>query len=129
MPEEEDFHYFTVAITNPTQHGNKSVVEALESRGFEQVLEFTGNGSNKPNLHLWARGRNWKPLAGAKGNMKEQSSEEFEAAVEKEVAKRVKKISLQVASKLKIPRQPAGKKSQARRSTHRRGTSRTETSA
>jgi len=143
MPAETEFHYFTVAITSPTQHNNKSVVKALESRGFEQVLEFTGNGNTQ--LHLWARGRNWKPLAGAKGNMKQEKPgctcnpdvEEKQvlcpwckavwAAAKKVNAAHLKKMASQVS------RQPAGKKSQTKRSTHGRGSSssrsRTETNA
>jgi len=142
MPAEAEFHYFTVAITSPVQHGDKAVVKALESRGFEQVLAFTGNGETR--LHLWARGRNWMPLAGAQGNMKEPTEEEFEARVEKEVAKRLKKqkkdieqqlaaADLSVLAAHRVSRQPTGKKSQTKRSTHGRGSSssrsRTETIA
>lgn len=116
IPAEDQFHYFTVAITNPMQHSDKGVVKTLRERGFEPIVAFTGNGGDR--LHLWAKGREWKPIARAKGNMKEglvgcvcaNLSHDGPCAFCKSVKAEVRR-----QLRLKLPRQPAG------RGTRRRG--------
>lgn len=121
-PPAGAFRYFTVAISSPDQSNyTPDMDEQLAKLGFEPVVKFTGN--NGTRLTLWCRGRNWKPVAGAKGNMKpekpgctcpslednitqeEQGSCLFCKAVRKE-SKRLTSLS---------PRKPAGKKKTTRR--------------
>lgn len=119
-PQADAFRYFTVAISNPDQSNYTPEMDVkLAELGFEPVVKFTGNSATR--LTLWCRGRNWKPIAGAKGNMKEEVSPiarctckdvdygtplcSFCKAVRKE-AKRLSSLS---------PRKPAGKKKTTRR--------------